>query len=354
MYNERLNLYKELENKLNSKLLIYITSDRQGFETQIAPDVIDLFINQLDKIGIVEKISLYLYTRGGHTATAWNIINLILQYCDKLQVIIPHKAHSAGTLISIGANSIIMTKQATLGPFDPNINTPRNPQIPGALPQNTCPVSVEAVKGYIAFAKEELAIKDDNALSDIMVKLSDVVHPLVLGEVYRSRAQIKMLAEKLLLNQVTDPTKIQQIITFLCSDSGSHDYTINRREAKNALGLNVEKPDWDMYKVIKDIYDNISEELGLRLPLDLRGLSQINTGEYSIKRALIESISGGSNYFLTQGNVSVVDVPIQDFQGNPVFQHGIPVIQQSIKEERIFEGWKYDEPIVDSISGTGS
>jgi len=90
-----------------------------------------------------------------------------------------------------------MTKQATLGPIDPSINTRLNPQIPGALPQNTHPVSVEAVKGYIAFAKEELAIKDDTALANIMVKLSDVVHPLVLGEVYRSRAQIKMLAEKL-------------------------------------------------------------------------------------------------------------------------------------------------------------
>ena len=82
----------------------------EGFEAQIAGDAIDVFINQLDKIGTVEKISLYLYTRGGFTAVAWNIVNLLRMYCDELQVIIPHKAHSAGTLISIGANSIIMTK----------------------------------------------------------------------------------------------------------------------------------------------------------------------------------------------------------------------------------------------------
>lgn len=175
-----------------------------------------------------------------------------------------------------------MTKQATLGPIDPSINTRLNPQIPGASPQNTHPVSVEAVKGYIAFAKEELAIKDDSALASIMVKLSEAVHLLALGEVYRSRAQIKMLAEKFLINQVTDPTKIQQIIAFLCSDSGSHDYTITRREAKNGLGLNVEKPDMDMYKIIKSIYDSISDELGLGMPFDLRGLSQANSGEYSV------------------------------------------------------------------------
>lgn len=50
MYKERIELYKHLENKLKSKLLVYVTSDRQGFETQIGGDVIDLFINQLDKI----------------------------------------------------------------------------------------------------------------------------------------------------------------------------------------------------------------------------------------------------------------------------------------------------------------
>lgn len=36
MYAERVELYKKLEEKLNSKLLVYITSDRPGFEASIA------------------------------------------------------------------------------------------------------------------------------------------------------------------------------------------------------------------------------------------------------------------------------------------------------------------------------
>lgn len=332
MYSNRIELYKKLEEKLNSKLLVYITSDRPGFEASIAQDVIDIFINQLDKIGVTEKISLYLYTRGGDTAAAWNIINLLRQYCDTLQVVIPHKAHSAGTLISIGANSIIMTKQATLGPIDPSVNTPLNPPIPNAPPQNNYPVSVEAVKGYLAFAKEELAIKDDLALSNIMIKLSEHVHPLVLGQVYRARAQIKMLAEKLLTNQVTDSAKIKDIIAFLCSDSGSHDYTINRREAKNSLGLNIEKPDDEMYNIIKEIYDDISSELGFGVPFDPLSVSQTNGGAYNVKRALIESVCGGSDYFVTEGVVKQVAVPGAPGQAP----------QQAIQTTKIFEGWKYE------------
>lgn len=225
-----------------------------------------------------------------------------------------------------------MTKQATLGPIDPSVNTPLNPPIPNAPPQNNYPVSVEAVKGYLAFAKEEMGIKDDMALSNIMIKLSDYVHPLVLGQVYRARAQIKMLAEKLLSNQITDGTKIKEIISFLCSDSGSHDYTINRREAKGMLGLNIEKPSYDMYNLIKAIYDDISNELGFGIPFDPLSFSKMEDGTYNVTRALIESIDGGSDSFVTEGAVNKIEVP--GLPGQP--------IQQAIQTTKIFEGWKHE------------
>ncbi|MDR1870760.1 MAG: hypothetical protein LBS60_02340 [Deltaproteobacteria bacterium] len=143
MYKDRINLYKTLEVKSNSKLLVYITGDRQGFETQIADDSLDFFINQLDKFGVSDKISLYLYTRGGLIHTAWNIINLILQFCKELEVIVPYKAYSAGTLLCLGANSIMMTKQAALGPIDPTIGANLNPLIPGQpLQSNTKAVGI--------------------------------------------------------------------------------------------------------------------------------------------------------------------------------------------------------------------
>lgn len=159
--------------------------------------------------------------------------------------------------MSLGANRIVMTKQATLGPIDPSVNTPLNPQIEGAPPTAKVPVSVEAIKGYIELVKEELGVKGDESLARILVTLSEKVHPLVLGEVYRSRSQIKMLAKRLLANQIKDIEKVDKIVNFLCSDSGSHDYTINRREAKNELGLVIDKPNDDLYMIIKKIYDDI-------------------------------------------------------------------------------------------------
>ena len=46
------NLYEPRHKEVfDSKILAYITSDRPNMSAQIAPDVIDYFIDHLDKIG---------------------------------------------------------------------------------------------------------------------------------------------------------------------------------------------------------------------------------------------------------------------------------------------------------------
>ncbi|HPB13041.1 MAG: SDH family Clp fold serine proteinase [Bacteroidales bacterium] len=339
MLKDRLENYKKIEKLRNSKLLVYITGDRPGFETQIHPEILDYFINHLDNLKKERKITLLLYTRGGNTLAAWSLTNLIRQFCDEFEVLIPSKAHSSGTLISLGANTIIMTKQATLGPIDPSLNSPLNPQNPQVPnnPQARLPVSVESIKGYFELAKKDLQIKDTQSIANILIGLSNQVHPLVLGDVYRSRTQIQMLARKLLSKQIKDKKSIDKIIAFLCSDSGSHDYTIYRREAKEELGLNIEKPDDDFYQLIKDTFTNIQNELELKKAFDpnmiLGTNSQMN---YSCRRALIESIAGGTDVFVSEGTL---------LRNNQIISQGpnLPPIQRVvIEDQRKFEGWKHE------------
>lgn len=277
---------------------------------------------------------MFLFTNGGTTLAGWNIVNLIRQFCDDFEIIVPNKARSTGTLMCLGANRIIMTKQATLGPIDPSVNTPLNPTVPNAGPQARVPVSVEAIKGFLELAKHELDLKDERSLADIFRVLADKVHPLVLGEVYRARGQIQMLAKKLLVNQVTDETQIGNIIAFLCSESGSHDYTINRREAMN-LGLNVEKPSQELYDLINALYMSIRDELELRKTLSPDSyMGKENSKTYSIKRTLVESLYGGTDCFVSEGQFVRVNIP-------PLPQNPVPQI--AIQDQRIFEGWKHYE-----------
>lgn len=332
MLKNRLDNYKILEDSRNSKLLVYVTSDRKGLETQLASDILAPFANHLDIIGDVDKITLYIYTRGGATLTAWSLVNLIRSFCKDFEVIVPFNCHSAGTLISLGANRIVMTKQATLGPIDPSTNGLMNPQIEMNNKKVRVPVSVEHVTGYLEMAKNDFGIKGADKLTDIYLSLSEKIHPLSLGEVYRSKSQIQMLATKLLKYQNLEKDKEKEIIKFLCSESGSHDYTIYRKEAKDELGLKIEKPTEELYKTINDIYLDIESELELRETFDPKIiLASTNPYNYSFRRALIESTEGDCDVFLSEGTLNKTTIA----QGN--------IQQTAIQDNRTFEGWKHEK-----------
>jgi len=298
---------------------------------------LDYFIDHLDVIGKTNKISLLLYTRGGGTMAAYSIVKLIRQFCKEFEVIVPSKSHSAGTLICLGANTIVMTKQATLGPIDPTLHHALSPQDP-RQPQNSLArvgVSVESINSYISYLRSDLNIDTAQDLKDVVLNLSNFIHPIVLGEVYRSRTQIKMLAEKLLAENKYESEKVDEIIKFLTADSGSHDYTIYRNEAKMSLGLNIETPDDNLYALIKSLYDNIAEELLFR-ETEIVNLVPDSPIKYEIPRVLLESVNWGRHYYVTEGTKQLI-------AGLNQFDQPFQAIQNNIS----FEGWKFEEVNID-------
>lgn len=252
-------------------------------------------------------------------------------FCDEFEVMIPLKALSAGTLISIGADRVIMTKQAALGPIDPSVNNPLNPQATIGGQSKQVPVSVENVRGYLDAAREELKIRGEQALASVLLDLSSHIHPLVLGEIFRTQTQIRFLAEKLLRRQVGDRKKVKSIIDFLCADSGSHDYTINRREAMD-LGLSIEKPSDALYGLLRKIHLSYSEELNLLEPYvpqaTLNGKARNKLVQYTITRALVEGVDGGCYGFVSEGSCKRIQISTN---AGP---------QDGIHDERTFEGWR--------------
>jgi ribosomal protein L33 len=303
----------------------------------IGNDTLVLFADHLDAIGDVPKITLYLYTKGGDTLSAWSLVNLIRNFCKELEVIVPFVCHSAGTLICLGANNVIMTKQATLGSIDPNITTPYNPSAQWLPPHVKLPVSVEHVNKYLEIARKELKIRNKNSLANILIDLSNKIHPITLGAVYKSRSQIQMLARKLLKYQNIKGFKTRRIINFLCSESGSHDYTIYRNEARDSLGLNINKPSDNEYTLIRKIYVDIQDELQLLSPFNPAiDLGNENQKNYSYRRCIIESLYGNCDVFMSEGTLDRLPKPTP-MPGQPL------LLQHNIRDTRTFEGWRHEE-----------
>ncbi len=331
--DERIAIIKEVEQIRDSKVICYLTGDRPGFETRIGKDVFSHLYSHLNNFGNVKNIDLFLYTRGGDTIAAFGIVNQIREFCEKFSVLIPYKAHSAGTLISLGADEIIMTKLGQLGPIDPSITTPYNPTTaPNPLnpQQQFLPVSVEEVIGFLHLAKKEADLTAPGLLDNVFKSLTDKVHPLALGSVYRAKEQIGMLAEKLLS---THPSGTQEekkkIISTLTKELYSHDYIISRKEAKR-LKLNVVDVDSKINDKIWNLYKAYEKELEQEVPFNSEaflGTLGEATGEFY--RAFIESAET-THTFVTK----------KEFKRFQVTVPNMPVPQAGIQERIMFEGWR--------------
>ena len=177
----------------------------------------------------------------------------------------------------------------------------------------------------------KLKIEGEQSLTSVLLNLTTHIHPLVLGEIFRTQAQIRFLAEKLLPRQVEDKEKIKSIIDFLCADSGSHDYTIDRREAAD-LGLNIEKPSDEFYKLLRKIHLSYAQELKLLEPYTPQAYladAQMNIPTpFTITRGLAEGTAGGCYGFVSEG--TLMRVQVQTNNGP----------QEGVKDERTFEGWR--------------
>jgi hypothetical protein len=179
-------------------------------------------------------------------------------------------------------------------------------------------------------------MKDAASLTPVLIKLAETVHPLVLGAGYRAQSQIRMLAKKLLAKRskgLGSPDDVEKIVSFLCSESGSHDYTIDRGEARDELGLPVDKPDDALYAIINALYKDLEEELELNSRYDPTTVLGSQTSvAYSFHRCIIESEKGGVHVFESEGTLEKQQLP------GPA-----NTVQTAIRDNRAFEGWRHKD-----------
>jgi ClpP class serine protease len=153
-----------------------------------------------------QPIDMILHTPGGLAIAALQIARALRAHPGRVTVFVPHFAMSGGTLIALGADEIVMSEHAMLGPIDPQING-----LPAA--------------SFIKVAGEKpLSDIDDSTLifADVGQKAID---------------QLRRQACELMRAPMTQEAALA-LAEKLTSGRWTHDYPITAPEAR-ALGLPV-------------------------------------------------------------------------------------------------------------------
>src|SRR5262245_5950281 len=219
---------RDIGTELQAGVLAYVTGDRENLETEIGTDVLRRVPRHLEADGRQDRLALVLYTIGGDTNTPWPFVNFLRGSCEELFVLVPFWAHSAGTLIALGADRIYLTRFGTLGPIDPTVSNEFNPQDP-ANPDDRIPIAVEDVLAFFQLASEQDE-GDTGLAADAFRQLAEAVHPLALGNVKRTIEQIEQLAKKLIRLHTpdADDATLDAIVRKLTTELYCHSHMIPR------------------------------------------------------------------------------------------------------------------------------
>lgn len=264
---DRVKLIKKLEKISNSRILCYVTGDRSPVSGQVGDDAVRPLMSLLREIGRVPRIDLFLYTKGGDTDVPWRIVRQLRHHVDdEWRVLIPFRANSAGTLIALGADKVVLCGEGELGPIDPTLKIQRVGQGETA---GTDSISVEDVMAYVRFVRERGKLTDQSAVSKALEKLSDRVDPVSLGRIYRTHAHIRDVARTILDSRKNAPSaEIQnKIVGTLAEQVYAHGHAIGVNTARE-IGLPVVEASAEEDAVMWELMQSYENDLKLNSPID--------------------------------------------------------------------------------------
>ena len=114
---QRQAMIKQIQDRTGRALICYIS----GNKCVIDDEDIMPFVDLLHNVPPNHNVDLLLHTKGGSIDAAEKLMGMLrrLVVSAKLRIIVPDFAKSAGTLMVLGADSVVMSDMSELGPIDP-------------------------------------------------------------------------------------------------------------------------------------------------------------------------------------------------------------------------------------------
>lgn len=192
------------------------------------------------------KATLVLATYGGDPDAGFRIARALRYHYDHLTVVVPTYCKSAGTLICVAANELVICDGGELGPLDIQINKPD--EVAEFSSGLDIMQSLNMLKDLVlqSFQDHMIAVRFKNNVStkvatEIATKLAigafapiyGQIDPNRVGEIQRANQIVWHYAQR--LNEYGGILKDKNSLGKLVYNYPSHGFVIDRREAKTCF-----------------------------------------------------------------------------------------------------------------------
>lgn len=358
-YTDRKKLYKKISEIRKRPLITYVTSIRNNANASIASDVIAHFLKQLSKISEdVDSVDLLLISNGGDPTVSYRIVNLIRERFKKFGVLLPYTAYSAATLISLGADEIIMHPYSNLGPVDP--------QLTHKTKEKEIRFGSEDLRNYLEFIKEDVGVSDQEQLQRSFELVAKEVGSIPIGIAKRSSQLAFSMGEKLLNMHMSDSNKAKTIAETLNKSFYHHGHALGLTEAKK-IGLPVIKPNNELKQLLHEVMLSFESEMEFNKPFNPLQIV-LNDPQTSVLLSPVNQIQLPANlppkvlqqaYNNVLQQIQVVQIPAVDYDlfiasvesvncnsqfriNGKIFSNRLPDNNIAINVVQVKSEWEYD------------
>ena len=229
---QRQALIKRIQARTGRRLICYVSGrDCMIDERDTVP-----FVDLLHNVPPAENLDLLLHTSGGDPDSAEKLMRMLQSRVEsaELRIIVPDFAKSAGTLMVLGADSVVMSDVSELGPIDPQV------RLSGAW------LSAQNYLDAYNEHAETLEQEPQNVAAQIMLgKLDPITFKLCEVVIRRARQSAEYLLKR---GMFRNGGNWSQTVSELLDTTRwlSHSQMISWRDAEDpVIGLNVEYLGYD-------------------------------------------------------------------------------------------------------------
>ena len=114
---ERQKLIRQIQARTKRRLICYVSGDGRRIDRDDTMPFADLLYN----VSPGEDVEIMLHTLGGSVDAAEKLMRLVRSKVSdgEIYIVVPEYAKSAGTLMVLGADCVVMSDTSELGPIDP-------------------------------------------------------------------------------------------------------------------------------------------------------------------------------------------------------------------------------------------
>lgn len=234
---------------------------------------VNFSINDADKSGFMTAIhkmdrslglDLLLHTPGGDVAATESLVDYLRQMFTNIRAIIPQIAMSAGTMIALACNEIVMGKQSSLGPIDPQF---------GGIPAH----------GVIEeFNQAKKDITSNPVLANLWIPILQKYQPTFIGECQKAIDWGNSIANQWLNSwMLADDTEREAKSKAIVDELSDHSLTLS-----HARHISLKK----------------ARDLGLRI-VELEANDELQDAVLSVHHACIHTLASTNAFKIIENQL---------------------------------------------------